>query len=83
MLNLEAKPRLALTVNLYSNDWSSLKDVMIQGRSRLIERGPLLRKVRGLLYRKYPRYPMEAALEKSDAVIVEVTPTSVFSWGVE
>jgi len=36
-----------------------------------------------LLYRKYPHYPDEAALEESASVIVEVSPTRVFSWGLE
>ena len=83
VLNLEANPRVALTVDLYSDDWSNIKGVMIQGRSKLIERGPLFRRVRGLLYKKYPQYSTEAPLQESDAVIVEVTPTSVFSWGAE
>jgi uncharacterized protein len=83
VLNLEENPRLGLAVDLYSDDWSNIKGVMIQGRSKLIERGPLFRKVRGLLYKKYPQYPTEAALEESGAVIVEVTPRRVFSWGVE
>ncbi len=34
------------------------------------------------LYSKYPQYPAEAALDEGEAVIVAVTPTRVFSWGV-
>jgi hypothetical protein len=37
--------------------------------------------VRERLYRKYPQYPREAAISPSDSVVVEVTPTRVFSWG--
>jgi len=83
VLNLELNPRLALTVDLYCDDWSNLKGVMVQGRATLIERGPRFRKVRALLYKKYPQYPTDAALEESDAVVVEVTPTHVFSWGID
>ena len=83
VLNLRANPRIALTVDLYSDDWAHIKGVMVQGTTTLIEKGPRFRKIRALFYQKYPQYPGEAALDESDSVIVEVTPTQVFSWGVE
>ena len=83
VLNLRANPRLALTIDLYSDDWANLKGVMVQGTAALIDKGPRFRKIRALLYKKYPQYPDEAALDESDSVIVEVTPTRVFSWGIE
>ena len=82
VLNLRANARLALTVDLYSDHWPSLKGVMVQGTATLIERGPRFRAVRARLYRKYPQYPDEAAIDEKDSVIVEVTPTRVFSWGI-
>jgi len=81
--NLKANPQIAVTVDLYSDDWSNLKGVLLQGGAGLIEKGPRFRKIRRLLYAKYPQYPDEAALEESEVVIVEVTPARVFSWGVE
>lgn len=81
--NLRENPRVTLTVDLYADHWAALRGVMIQGRARLIERGPRFRRVRDLLYRKYPQYPREAAISPSDSVIVEVTPTRVFSWGFD
>jgi len=83
VLNLRASSRVALTVDLYSDAWANLKGVMVQGTAALIEKGPRFRKIRALLYRKYPQYPDEAALDESDSVIIEVTPAHVFSWGVE
>ncbi len=83
VLNLKANPRVTVTVDLYSDNWSNLKGVMVQGTATLIEKGPRFRRIRALLYKKYPQYPNEAALDESDSVIVEVTPTHVFSWGVE
>ena len=79
--NLKANPRAAVTVDLYSDDWSNLKGVMVQGTVNLIERGPRFKRIRALLYKKYPHYSEEAALDVSDSIIVEVTPTHVFSWG--
>jgi nitroimidazol reductase NimA-like FMN-containing flavoprotein (pyridoxamine 5'-phosphate oxidase superfamily) len=83
VLNLRANPRVAVTVDLYSDAWANLKGVMVQGTTTLIDKGPRFRKIRALLYRKYPQYPDEAALDESDSVVVEVTPAHVFSWGVE
>lgn len=81
--NLRENPRVTLTVDVYSDHWGTLKGVMIQGTARLIEGGPGFRRVRDLLYRKYPQYPREAAISPLDSVAVEVTPTRVFSWGFD
>lgn len=81
--NLEANPRIALAFDLYSDAWENLKGVTVQGRARLIRKGPRFRKIRGALYRKYPQYPREAALEETDSAIVEVEPLRIFSWGFE
>lgn len=83
VLNLRENPRVAVGVDLYSDDWTNLKGVMIQGTAQLIERGPRFRRIRRLLYAKYPQYPDEAALDESDSVIVEVTPDHVLTWGLE
>lgn len=80
--NLAENGRLALTVDLYAEDWMHLKGVMVQGRAALIARGPKFRRIRARLYGKYPQYRREAALDPSDSVVVEVTPTRVFSWGL-
>ena len=81
--NLEANPSCAVTVDLYAEDWTYLKGVMIQGQATIIPGGPRFRKARSLLYRKYPQYESDAALDEKDSVIVEVVPTAVFSWGLE
>jgi nitroimidazol reductase NimA-like FMN-containing flavoprotein (pyridoxamine 5'-phosphate oxidase superfamily) len=83
VLNLRVNPRLALTVDLYADDWSHIKGVMVQGTGKIIPPGPRFRKVRTLLYKKYPQYPAEAALGDTDSVIVELTPTHVLTWGLD
>lgn len=57
-------------------------DNIVAGRLGF-DKGPRFRKARALLYRKYPQHEEEAALDESDSVIVEVTPTHVFSWGID
>jgi nitroimidazol reductase NimA-like FMN-containing flavoprotein (pyridoxamine 5'-phosphate oxidase superfamily) len=81
--NVRENPRLTVTVDVYSDHWTMLRGVMIQGRARLIERGPRFRRVRDLLYRKYLQYPRTEPISPSDSVIVEVTPTRVFAWGFD
>lgn len=81
--NVLANPHLTLTVDDYAEDWGALRGVMVQGRARLIERGPGFRRIRRALYQKYPQYPAEAALSESDSVIIELTPTHVFAWGLD
>lgn len=81
--NLKANPQIAVTIDLYSDDWSQLRGVMVQGTARLIEGGPRFKQARSRLYAKYPQYSKEAAISPSDSVIVEVTPTHVFTWGLD
>lgn len=81
--HLRANPALALSVDVYAEDWGVLKGVMVQGTAALIKPGPRFRKIRELLYRKYPQYPQEAAIGERDSVIVEVTPRRVASWGFD
>lgn len=81
--NLQKDPRIVVLVDLYSEDWNLLRGAMMQGTATLIRRGPLFRKIRTLLYKKYPQYQGEAALEESESVIVEVTPVHVSAWGID
>ena len=81
--NVRENPHITVTIDLYSEDWSQLRGVMVQGTARLIERGPRFKQARSRLYEKYPQYAREAALSPSDSVIVEVTPTHVFTWGLD
>ena len=81
--NLAENPSITLVVDVYSDAWSLLRGVMIQGRARVFERGGGFRRGRTLLYKKYPQYKSDAALSPSDSVVIEVTPTHIFSWGFE
>src|SRR5262249_32989830 len=67
--NIEKNPRVTVTVDLYSDDWTQLKGVMVQGTARVFSRGPRFRRIRDLLYEKYPHYRTDAALSPSDSVV--------------
>jgi nitroimidazol reductase NimA-like FMN-containing flavoprotein (pyridoxamine 5'-phosphate oxidase superfamily) len=83
VMNVKTNSQVAVTVDLYSDDWSQLKGVMLRGSARLVRRGREFQRVRAMLYAKYLQYSVEAALDARDSVIVEVTPTAVFPWGFE
>lgn len=82
-LNVADNPRVAVTVDIYSDDWSHLRGAMVQGHAKVFAKGPRFRRIRALLYRKYPQYRREAALDESDSVVIEVTPVRVFTWGLD
>ena len=81
--NLRENPHVTVTVDLYSDAWANLKGVMIQGTAAIIGKSPRFRKIRRLLYAKYPQYPDMSAIGERDSVIVEVTPRHAFSWGMD
>lgn len=81
--NLRANPRVTLVADDYTEAWDGLRGVMVTGQARLHARGPAFRRARRLLYAKYPQYEAEAALEEGDAVVIEVIPTHVFTWGFD
>ena len=80
--NIQAMGHVALVFDEYTEAWSGLKGVLIRGMGRTIEAGPAYRRIRKLLYRRFQQYEGYAALEEKDTVVVEVTPTRTFSWGL-
>jgi nitroimidazol reductase NimA-like FMN-containing flavoprotein (pyridoxamine 5'-phosphate oxidase superfamily) len=80
--NIQATGQVALAFDEYTEAWSGLKGILIRGTGRVIEAGPRFRRVRKLLYRRFPQYETQAALEERESVVIEVTPTRSFSWGL-
>jgi nitroimidazol reductase NimA-like FMN-containing flavoprotein (pyridoxamine 5'-phosphate oxidase superfamily) len=83
VLNVRENAQLAAVIDVYSDAWSQLRGVMLQGPARVIGRGQEFQRIRRALYAKYPQYPREAAISPADSVIVELTPTRVFTWGFD
>jgi nitroimidazol reductase NimA-like FMN-containing flavoprotein (pyridoxamine 5'-phosphate oxidase superfamily) len=80
--NLTENDKAALVCDEYTEFWSALKGVFIQGKMRVISKGPAFRKLKKLLYQKYPRYEREAPIEEGKTVIVEIIPQNVVNWGL-
>ena len=71
---------VTLVADTYKSSWRNMGGVMAQGTARLIRGGPLFRKVRGLLYRKFRVYKSNAPFEEGESVIIEVTPSRLVNW---
>src|SRR2546428_2012762 len=57
VLNLAENPRVAVTVDLYSEDWTHLRGVMVQGRAPPLRRGAAVPPDPPLPFPEYPPYP--------------------------
>jgi nitroimidazol reductase NimA-like FMN-containing flavoprotein (pyridoxamine 5'-phosphate oxidase superfamily) len=79
--NLQRDPGVAITFDDYSEAWSGLRGVAIQGQGKIVRHGSLFRKTRRLLYEKYPQYEKESPIGDRDSAIIEVTPERAFTWG--
>jgi PPOX class probable F420-dependent enzyme len=79
--NLESDPRTSLVFDEYSETWDLLHGVVIEGGVRIIRDGDGFTSARAELYEKYRQYEIDAPIEQSTSVILEVTPNRVLSWG--
>ncbi len=80
--NLRRRPVVTLAFDHYSEQWSHLAGAMITGTAVVIDHGAAFSRARLSLYRKYRQYRRLAPIEEGDSVIVRVTPTNCFSWGL-
>jgi nitroimidazol reductase NimA-like FMN-containing flavoprotein (pyridoxamine 5'-phosphate oxidase superfamily) len=80
--NLRANPHVALAFDRYTENWQRLAGAMIIGTATIIDQGGVFRRARQALYRKYKLYPRRAPIDEGQSVIVCITPTSSFSWGL-
>ncbi len=80
--NVRTTGQAAVTFDEYTEAWGGLKGVLIRGSARIIDGGPAFRRIRKLLYQRFPQYESQASLEEKESVILEVTPIRVFSWGL-
>jgi nitroimidazol reductase NimA-like FMN-containing flavoprotein (pyridoxamine 5'-phosphate oxidase superfamily) len=80
LANISRRRSVALVADTYKSSWHDMGGVMAQGKAKLIRRGPLFRKIRDLLYRKFRVYKSNAPFEEGESVIIEVTPTRLVNW---
>lgn len=80
--NLRQNGQIALVVDDYSEAWAYLRGLLLHGKAEVLGHGAEFRRIRKLLYRKFPQYEAEAPLEDGEAAIVRVTPQKAVSWGL-
>jgi nitroimidazol reductase NimA-like FMN-containing flavoprotein (pyridoxamine 5'-phosphate oxidase superfamily) len=80
--NIHTHPMVALSFDEYRENWKHLAGAMVVGKAALVDHGAMFQRVRQALYRKYKQYARMAPIEEGDSVIVGVTPTETFSWGL-
>lgn len=76
--NVRENPRVAAVVDVYTEDWSQLGFVLLEGRARILERGRAHSKALTLLRRKYPQY---RGMRLEDRPLIAVTIRRVVKWG--
>ena len=80
--NIEGNPNVTVVFDEYSEAWSYIRGIMVQGKARIVN-AKEFRQIRKKIYVKYSQYEQSSPLDERDSAIVEVTPERKFSWGIE
>lgn len=76
--NLLQNPRVAIVVSAYTEDWSQLGYVLLEGTTRVLATGPERAVGLELLRKKYPQY---RTMPLQDRPMIVVTITRATHWG--
>lgn len=76
--NLLQNPRVAIVVSAYTEDWSRLGHVLLEGTSRVLTTGREHDAGLALLLKKYPQY---GTMALQDRPVIVVTITRATHWG--
>ena len=76
--NILENPHVALVIDDYSEDWSALAYVLVQGTAEILETGDERSRAESLLLDKYSQY---SQLLESGCIVLKITPERVTSWG--
>ena len=76
--NIRKNPKVCLTVDVYSHEWSTLGFVLVQGYATILSSGPDHYKASELLKDKYLQYTNMDFLGRP---MIRISPTKIFKWG--
>ena len=76
--NIMANPNVALVIDDYSEDWTTLAYVLVHGVAEILETGDERRRAEALLRDKYAQY--QGLLEEG-CTVIRITPSRIVSWG--
>lgn len=75
--NITANPRIALVVDLYSENWRELRYVIVQGVAEIVREGKEHERAIRLLREKYSQY-LSMSLEERP--IIRIAPSKIIAW---
>jgi PPOX class probable F420-dependent enzyme len=77
--NIAENPQVALVVDRYSDDWSELAYLLIEGSASLLPPDqPAHRQAIALLRARYPQY-LAMPIERQPVIAIQ--PTNIVAWG--
>ena len=76
--NILQNPQVAVVIDRYSEDWSRLAYVLVQGRAAIVEDVDEQARSEQLLRAKYPQY---ANMLEPGSTVIRIIPENVVSWG--
>ncbi len=78
--NLKRNSNIAIVFDSYDR---SSHGVLIEGKATALERGAEYRRIRELLYKKYPFYKRaDLTFEEGEAPIIRIDSAKIVSWGL-
>jgi PPOX class probable F420-dependent enzyme len=77
--NIKATPQVALLVDYYDEDWTSLWYVLVRGEAKLLSASAEHKRAIQRLRAKYPQY--DADMLADDAPVLRITPVRITAWG--
>ncbi|MEZ5931233.1 MAG: TIGR03668 family PPOX class F420-dependent oxidoreductase [Alphaproteobacteria bacterium] len=76
--NIRANPKVAVVVDRYDEDWSTLGWLMVQGEAAILTEGSAHDRAQEALRRRYPQL---RAMRIDDLPVVAIRISHVMSWG--
>ena len=76
--NIQKNPQVALVIDDYSDDWTQLAYVILQGTAEILTAGPVFDVAIPALREKYPQYRL-MPIEANPMIVVQLT--RAVSWG--
>ncbi len=75
--NIDQNPKVSLVIDTYSDDWSQLEYVIVQGEAEILSEGVEQQKAIILLRDKYPQY---REMTLSQQPVIKIRPNQYIHW---
>jgi nitroimidazol reductase NimA-like FMN-containing flavoprotein (pyridoxamine 5'-phosphate oxidase superfamily) len=82
VLNLRGDPHAVVCFDEYDEDWSKLRQVIVEGRAELFASGPEFVRGRELMYEKFEQYETDFPIEEGGTLILRIEADRVTTSGL-